>query len=141
MMWVVPTAVALVALAIGGELVVRFLYPQEFHEAGWMLRILAAGSIAALLNQSSGVIWPSLGEFRMITLLMIVQISVLFPAMIAGHSLYGIVGFVGGVALVELLVYPVQAFLARRRDLWQPEVDIPVMFTCYSLIGLGAWLA
>jgi O-antigen/teichoic acid export membrane protein len=141
MMWVVPTAVALVALAIGGEIVVRFLYPQEFHEAGWMLRILAAGSIAALLNQSSGVIWPSLGEFRMITLLMIVQISVLFPAMIAGHSLYGIVGFVGGVALVELLVYPVQAFLARRRDLWQPEVDIPVMFTCYSLIGLGAWLA
>jgi O-antigen/teichoic acid export membrane protein len=140
-MWVVPTAAALVALAVGGDIVVKLLYPEEFHAAGWMLRILTAGSIAAVLNQSSGVIWPSLGEFRMITLLMIVQMSILFPAMIAGYSLYGIVGFVGGVALVELLVYPVQALLARRRELWQPEVDIPVMFICYSLIGLGVWLA
>jgi O-antigen/teichoic acid export membrane protein len=140
-MWVVPTAGVLVALAVGGDIVVEFLYPEEFHAAGWMLRILTAGSIAALLNQSTGVIWPSLGEFRMITVVMIVQMSVLFPAMIAGYTLYGIVGFVGGVALVELFVYPVQSLLARRRRLWQPEVDIPVMFVCYSLIGLGAWLA
>jgi O-antigen/teichoic acid export membrane protein len=138
--WCLPTAAALVVLAIGGEVLIRLLYPPAFHSAGWMLRILAAGSVMALVNQSNGILWPALGEFRVITLLMIVQLPILFGCMVAGHRLHGLAGFVVGVALVELIVYPLQAFLISRRRLWQPKIDLALIGGSGALIALGTWL-
>jgi O-antigen/teichoic acid export membrane protein len=138
--WCLPTAAALIVLAIGGEFLIRLLYRPAFHSAGWMLRILAAGSVMALINQSNGILWPALGEFRVITLLMIFQLPILFACMIVGHRTHGLLGFVVGVALVELLVYPLQAFLIRRRRLWQPKFDLALVSASGALIALGYWL-
>jgi O-antigen/teichoic acid export membrane protein len=137
--WCAPTAAALVLLAIGGSFLIKSLYPSPYHAAGWMLRILAAGSIMALINQSNGIMWPALGEFRIITLLMLIQLPILFASMILGHALFGLVGFVTGVALVELFVYPIQAFLIYRRHLWQPKFDFALLAASGSLIALGYW--
>lgn len=137
--WTIPTVAALLALTLAGEPVVRLLYPEKFHEAGWMVSVLAAGSVAAVLNQATGIVWSALGEFRMIAILMVVQIVVLFTAMIAGHTLGGTRGLVAGVALVELVVYPVQSILVRRRGLWQPEVDLPVLAAATVVAGLALW--
>jgi hypothetical protein len=68
-----------------------------------------------------------------------VQIAFSFVAMFTGYALGGTVGFVVGVASVELLVYPVQAMLIARRKLWQPEVDLPVLALASVVIALG-WL-
>lgn len=140
LLWVVPTAAALVILAIGGDFVIRILYPPQFWAAGWMLRVLAAGSILAVLNQSYSMIWLALGEFRINTFLMILQLPVLLGAMFAGYALYGLPGFVIGVAAVELIVFPVQTYLIARRRLWQPQLDVPVVAACGGLIALGYWL-
>jgi O-antigen/teichoic acid export membrane protein len=135
-----PTTVALVVLAVWGDWLIKLLYPIKYQEAGWMLRVLAAGSIPAVVNQASGVLWPSLGEFRIITVLMVLQLPLLFAAMLLGHAMYGVVGFVVGVASVELLFYPVQALLIARRKLWQPELDVPVVLLSGVIIALGAFL-
>ncbi len=139
-LWIVPTTVALVVLAVWGDWLIKLLYPIKYQEAGWMLRVLAAGSIPAVVNQASGVLWPSLGEFRIITVLMVLQLPLLFAAMLLGHAMYGVVGFVVGVASVELLFYPVQALLIARRKLWQPELDVPVVLLSGVIIALGAFL-
>jgi O-antigen/teichoic acid export membrane protein len=138
--WTVPTCAILAVLALFGELVVRILYRGRFQEAGWMLRILAAGSIPAVINQATGVVWAALGEFRMITILMIIQAPLLFGCMLAGHALAGLRGVVTGIALVELMIYPIQAILAYRRKLWQPELDLPLFAVTAALVGLGWWL-
>jgi hypothetical protein len=103
-----------------------------------MLRILAAGTIPAVVNQATGVVWPALGEFRVITGLMIVQIPVLFAAMLLGHHFFGLIGFVAGVAVVELVIYPVQAVLAARWKLWQPELDLPVLLVSAAVACAAA---
>ena len=139
-LWAVPTCAGLCVFAVFGDWIVHVLYPHAFQDAGWMLRILAAGSIMAVLNQTTGVVWPSLGEFRTITILMVVQVATMLAAMLIGNRLYGTVGFVVGYASVELLVYPVQAALIARRKLWQPEVDLPVLAASAIVIALGAIL-
>ena len=138
--WAVPTIAGLLLFAVLGEWIVHVLYPRVFQDAGWMLRILAAGSIVAVLNQTTGTIWPALGEFRTITVLMIVQVATMFAAMMIGSKLFGTVGFVVGIASVELLVYPVQAVLIARRKLWQPEVDLPLLAASAVVVALGAFI-
>ncbi|HEY5284533.1 MAG TPA: oligosaccharide flippase family protein [Polyangia bacterium] len=139
LLWIVPTVAGLLVLCLGGDWLIRLVYKPTYYDAGWMLRILAAGSIAAVINQSGGVIWPTLGEFRTIVVVMVAQIVLSLACMFIGFALYGTVGFVVGVASVELLVYPVQAMLIARRKLWQPEVDLPVLALAALVAVLGAF--
>ncbi len=139
-LWTVPTAAALVLLSIGGELVIRILYPAQFREAGWMLRILAAGGIFAAINNSYTMAWLALGEFKINTLLMIIQLPVLLGCMFGGYALGGLRGFVIGVASVEMLMFPVQATLIARRRLLQPKLDLPLIAASCALVALGYWL-
>jgi hypothetical protein len=105
-----------------------------------MLRILAAGSIFAVINQSYTIVWLSLGEFRTNTYLMMFQLPILFGAMFAGYKIRGLSGFVVGVASVEMLICPVQAFLVSRHKLWAPRLDLPLIAGSAALIALGFWL-
>lgn len=139
MLWIVPTAVGLLLLFVAGEKLIQIIYKPAYHDAGWMLRILAAGSVVGVVNQSAGVIWPALGEFRTNVVIMATQIALSLVAMFAGYALGGTVGFVIGVASVELLIYPVQSFIVHRRKVWQPEVDLPVLAMA-GLVILGGVL-
>jgi O-antigen/teichoic acid export membrane protein len=138
--WIVPTVLGLAVLAVGGDFVVRILYSARYQDAGWMLRILAAGSIFAVVNQATGVIWPSLGDFRMSTVLMMVQVPLELAAMLVGFHLHGIEGFVIGCVASEMVMYPVQSFLVARRRLWQPELDLPVLAASALIVVAGVLL-
>jgi O-antigen/teichoic acid export membrane protein len=137
LLWMVPTAVGLLLLYLGGGKLIQLIYKPAYHDAGWMLQILAAGSLVGVVNQSAGVIWPALGEFRTNVVIMAIQIVLSLVAMFAGYEMGGTVGFVVGVATVELLMYPVQSAVIRRRKLWQPEVDLPVVAVGGLVILLG----
>jgi len=136
--YLLPTVLGSLALAVWGDVLIRVLYRPEFHEAGWMLRIMGAGCVVAAVNQSAGVLWPALGEFRTITLLMLLQVPVLLAAMFVGHALFGTVGFVVGLCIPELVILPVQSLLTSRRRLWQPELDLPVLVVSALVIAIGA---
>jgi O-antigen/teichoic acid export membrane protein len=138
LLWIGPTVTGLLILFLCGDWFVRLIYKPDYHAAGWMLRILAAGGVAAVLNNSAGLVWMALGKFRTIAAITAVQIALSFPCMFIGYSLHGTAGFVVGVACIELLVYPVQSVLVARQKLWQPEVDLPVLALLALVVGLGA---
>jgi O-antigen/teichoic acid export membrane protein len=135
--WILPTVFGLLLLYLGGDRLIRLIYKPDYHDAGWMLRILAAGSVVGVLNQAAGVIWLARGEFRTNVVIMTVQIGLSLAAMFTGFVLGGTMGFVIGVATVELLVYPLQSAMIARRKLWQPEIDLPVLAVAGLVIGLG----
>jgi len=140
LLWIVPTVFGLLLLCLTGERLIHLIYKPAYYDAGWMLRILAAGSVVAVLNHAGGVIWLALGEFKTNVVIMLVQILLSLAAMFTGYALGGTVGFVVGVAAVELLVYPVQSVLIARRKLWQPEVDLPVLAGAGVVLALGLFL-
>jgi O-antigen/teichoic acid export membrane protein len=120
---------------------IRVLYKANFRDAGWMLRILAAGAIPAVLNQTTGIVWPSLSDFKMIALFMAVQVPVLVVAMYLGRHWYGTPGLVMGVASAELLMWPFESLLvSKRHKLWQPEIDLPCLVISAAIVALGTYL-
>jgi O-antigen/teichoic acid export membrane protein len=141
LLWLVPTVAGLLLLSIWGDVLIRHLYKANYHEAGWMLRILAAGAIVATINQTTGIAWPSLGDFRLIAVFMAVQVPVLVAAMYLGRLWYGTPGLVVGIAAVELLMWPLESFLVQKRHkLWQPEIDLPCLAMSAVVVALGAVL-
>lgn len=137
----VPLAVAgLCVLAIFGQRLVGLLYRPEYYDAGWMLRILAAGYVMRLICSSSNCVWLAIGDsFRMMTM-MAVRIPILFGAMLVGGCYWGAVGTVVGVACVDLVCYPYVAWALRRRNLWNARFDVLTSLAAAGAIALGAWL-
>jgi len=136
LMWIAPTTAGLLCLFLGGDWLIRLLYKPDYHAAGWMLRILAAGAVAAVLNNAAGMVWLTLGKFKTMAAITAVQITLSFPCMFIGYHLYGTAGFVVGVACVEFLLYPLQSVMVARRKLWQPEVDLPVLAVLALVVAL-----
>jgi O-antigen/teichoic acid export membrane protein len=138
--WILPTVAALLVLATWGDVLIALLYRREFHDAGWMVRIFAAGAVVTVVNQSAGVLWPALGEFRTTTLLMIVQVALMVASVVLGHAWFGVVGFCVGTTIPEVIMLPIQSFLLARRRLWQPELELPVLVAAAVAVGVGALL-
>ena len=138
-LWILPTTSHSSSSRSGGT-GSSVAYPTKYQEAGWMLRVLAAGSIPAVINQASGVLWPSLRRVPHHHGADDPPASAALRRHAARPSHVRGVGLVVGVASVELIFYPVQAFLIARRRLWQPELDMPVVLVSGVLIALGALL-
>ena len=136
--WVLPTAAVLLVLAVAGDWIVALLYRDDYHDSGWMVRILSAGYVVGAVNQSRGVVWQAIGDFRMSTMLLVVQVVVLFGGMMLGYALAGSTGFIWGVAAVEPIMYPIQSLMFARHKLWQPEIDLPVLALSAAIIAVGA---
>ena len=69
------------------------------------------------------------------------RVAIGLSAMLGGYAWRGEVGFVIGVAAVELLLYPFQAVMLRAKGFWQPGVDLPLFAFAAAAIALGAWRA
>lgn len=132
--------VVLAPLIIGGDLMIRLLYTSEWHEAGWMLQILAAGTVGGLLNSTYHNALLSLGRTFLTSFLLVTQLILLVSAALIGYHLRGTPGFIVGFAAVEWLNYPIIAIVMMRLKLWQPEVDGPVMAICGIVVAIALML-
>jgi len=118
-------------LIIGGRLFIEFVYPPEYWDAGWMLQYLAAGAMVTAVCCSIGPLFFALGHTYISPILMTSHLCLLIAAGLIGHVVGGEKGFVLGIAMVELLNYPLYAYFLIKRKLWQPEIDL-------TAIGIGA---
>jgi O-antigen/teichoic acid export membrane protein len=132
-----PTVTILIFFSFFGEQIVETLYPPNFWEAGWPLRLLSAGSIAGAINLSMSCVWLPLGASRYTVYLMSIQIPLTFVLMLGGYTLFGPTGCVLGIASVELCMYPIHAAFLAARDLWQPMIDLPLLAIAYGMIALA----
>ncbi len=123
--------------AVFGKEIVWFLYPDSFHDAGWMLEILAAGAVASVIGSTIGPLLLAVGDsFRFMTL-MAVRTGVLLASMTIGGLYFGTVGLVVGAAIPDLFMYPVLVLLVHKYGVWHPKLDLTGFAVAYGLIGIG----
>lgn len=124
---IVPSWLASVALVYFGQDLMEFLYDGRYKDSGWMLQLLALGSLVGCLSSPySAVLWAK-GMVRTSTVLLAVQILVQILAMVVGAHFWGARGLVLAVALTSWLMYPAHAFVYAGLSLWQPKIDLPVI--------------
>lgn len=116
---------------------IEFLYDERYLQAGWMLQILAIGSIGAAVTLTSS---NALLSFSDSFGYMVFQISgglLLVACMLIGGAQFGVIGIITGVAVAKFASYPVIALLMHRHNIWLPQVDGLALVS--SALVIGGW--
>jgi O-antigen/teichoic acid export membrane protein len=133
----------LAALTLGGPLVAQILFPARYHDAGWIMQIVAVGMwFQALESTNASVLlasglpkWLAIGN-----LLKIVLMAVVLPL---SYSRWGFSGALVGMSFVELPKYFVEALRVRKLGLrgWGTELGLTgaVLLCATVALGLHVW--
>jgi len=117
-----------------GEWIVGFLYPPEFHAAGWMLKVLSVGAIGSIVSHSCQPVLLAVGDSFRHLMVFVGQLVILAIAIVIGAALGGAVGVIFAVAFARLLGYFVVAAAIHKYGVWTPALDLgPILG---ALIGL-----
>jgi O-antigen/teichoic acid export membrane protein len=110
-----------------GKPLINFLYDSRYADAGWMLQILAVGTMVTVLGYTYMDVLMAQGRTYFMTLMLGIQVGIQFATIFGGYYLGGEFGAIVGIAATGWFLYPIQAFIFARLKLWQPEVDLPVI--------------
>ena len=117
-----------------GERIVDFLYPPEFHAAGWMLQVLSVGAIGSIVSHSCLPVLLAVGDSFRHLMTFVGQLIILAVAIVIGAYLGGSEGVIFAVAYARLLGYFVTAAAVRKYGVWTPWIDLGPIIG--ALIGL-----
>jgi len=108
----------LVTLLAGfGDILIKFLYDSRWHDASWMLCILALGLWPRMLTNTMGPALLAIGQPRYFAYSGILRFAVLMVAVPTVYYFYGMPGVVITVALSGLADYMVETY-----GLWKHEL-------------------
>jgi O-antigen/teichoic acid export membrane protein len=125
LMQIVPYWLVCVFFVYFGQGLMEILYDDRYKDSGWMLHMLALGSlVGSLIMSYTGILWAK-GMVRTSTVMLAILLLIQVAAMVVGSYLGGAKGLVLGVAAVAWIMYPIHAFVYSRLSLWQPRVDLP----------------
>lgn len=118
-----PTTAGLLLLFLGGDFFIRLIYPEKFHDAGWMLQVAAAGAIFFFTGRTYGSAWLAVGNSFAHMWMMAISLASILVTSLAGYELAGERGFIIGLACAGVLAYPMIAAMAWWRGMWQWRLD------------------
>jgi len=127
-------------LGIFGQEIVDLLFDERYAQAGWMLRILAAGSIGTLVIGTAEMLFVASGDSRSHLIHKATGATFFVLCMVAGYSLGEFKGVLIGMSVGRILGYLPMAFLLRRRGAWLPKLDALAFAASGVVLALGYWL-
>ena len=134
------TLAPMCVLAIWGQPIAELLYTHKYQGLGWILQILAIGGIFHAVELTMSPVLLARGDSFRHMMVLISRAALLIACMIAGGLLDGQFGFVLGVAVAQVLYYPVLAWAVHRHGVWMPKLDLLVMASPAAVVALGILL-
>jgi O-antigen/teichoic acid export membrane protein len=125
-------------LFTAGDFIVHFLYDARYAQAGFMLEILALGTMSYPFLIITNAFLAA-GDTHIVALSSMLKATSLFSFVVIGFFTFGIWGAIGGIALHRLIPSAVIVFLGYRRNwiwIWN-ELRIVPAFIAGMLIGRG----
>lgn len=136
----------LCVIVIWGQEIVNILYPNQYAEVGWMLRILAAGNIFIAIPLTCSSALLAVGDSFRHMIYLVAQAVFLVICMTLG-GLYAEqlgssaeMGLIVGVAVAPVLSYPFLVWAIRRHNIWMPWLDLLAVVCSGIVIGCGLLL-
>jgi O-antigen/teichoic acid export membrane protein len=127
-------------LAIWGQPIAQLLYTDKYQGLGWILQLLALGGIFHAVELTMSPVLLARGDSFRHMLVLISRAVLLIACMIVGGAVDGQFGFVLGVAVAQVLYYPVLAWAVHRHGVWMPRLDLLVMASPAAVVALGILL-
>jgi O-antigen/teichoic acid export membrane protein len=131
------TLPALWVFSLAGPEIVDFLYDDRYHEAGWMLQILAVGAIGRVVTLSAENIALARGNSFQHMWLQVSHAGLLVICMAIGAATHGVVGLLVGTSIARILGYLPLIPLVRANGVWLPMMDAAAFILSALVIGGG----
>jgi O-antigen/teichoic acid export membrane protein len=110
-----------------GSSLMALLYDRRYEDSGWMLQLLALGWLAGCIVSSYNGILFAKGSSHLNTIQLSSQLIIQVICIYVGYDIAGTEGLVIGFSVALWIIYPVNAFLLSRLNLWQPSIDLPFL--------------
>lgn len=133
---VVAFAPPMWALSLGGQWIIDLLYDPRYTEAGWMLQVLAAGAIGAVINVPASSILLAVGDSKRHMMLQAGRGLLLIACVAAGAFIGDVTGMIIGVAASKVIDYPLLVWAIRRYGVWTPILDM-LTFAVSGIVIFG----
>jgi len=127
-------------LAIYGHHLIAFLYDDRYQSAGWMVRVLAAGAIASTIAGTVDPILLAKGDSFRYMLQLASRLVLQILGMTLGAYAGGVNGFIIGLAIADLLNYPILMGLVRKHGGCLPSLDLTAFGVSAAVVVLGWYL-
>jgi O-antigen/teichoic acid export membrane protein len=111
-------------LILFGPEIIEFLYDQRYHRAGIFLSLVALSGAFTVVTLPYGAALLALGDSRSNAAIMGFNVLLRVSCTLAGFWLGGVEGMLASVAIVPILLYPMQAFMVRKRAILHWQLDI-----------------
>ena len=115
--------IPLFILAIWGPQIINFLYPKNYHEAGWMLKILAISFSFKSITATLSPFLFAVGNSFKAMIVILSGACVMIICMIVGGHFYGPKGIIWALPLGEFLTYPILVVTLLPYRIWMPWLD------------------
>ncbi|MBI2435140.1 MAG: lipopolysaccharide biosynthesis protein [Candidatus Hydrogenedentes bacterium] len=137
MLLTVPPMWVLVMLAPS---LIDLLYDARWHEAGWMLQLLAIGATAQCIFYPIEIVLLAMGNSFAHMRLQFMRTIILLGAMLAGGYFFGTYGMLVGVVAANVLYYPALVWFVRPYGVWLPALDLGALAASTLVIAVGLGL-
>lgn len=131
-------APVILILSLFGVFIVDFLYDSRYYEAGWMLQVMALGTLFSLNIDTLLTLVLSKAESFNYMVLLACKALILFSTMTLGGYFYDLIGLIYGIAIAPALFYPIVAIFMRRYGIYTMKMDY-LLIGCILLIVLPSW--
>ena len=126
-------------MVLAGPEFIRFAYKPEYWDAGFLLQLLACGSILTGMAAPVEIVFLAVGDSYRHFLTMLSRSVTLLSAMALGGYLNGSDGIIWGIVLAPALHYPFLSLLARKYGVWVPWLDVLGLVASALVIAAGLW--
>ena len=128
------------ALVIGGQFFIDILYDSRYSSAGWMLQVLAVGTIGSVITVTTANALLAFGDSFGFMLFQAARGVLLLVCMIIGSHYFGVVGLIAGISASKFLCYPILAVIVKKHRVWWLGLDIFAVISSVLAIGFGVWM-
>ena len=131
--------VMLIAVICVGDLFILRVFPKPYHDAAWMVPILAVGLWHTLLYSTISPAILSLQKAHYNAFAYLVYCISLFILLPWGFHVMGMVGAVIAVAFSDLPVYFVNAYSASREGIPTLNQDLLLTLSFLGSLAVALW--
>ncbi len=111
-------------LVFFGGFIVDLLYDSRYHEAGWMLRLMAVGAVATNVIRSAERVLLADGDSFRHMMVRVVGGALFLACLAVGGYVGGLLNMMLSIVAARFLAYVPLAVALKRRGVWLPQLDL-----------------
>ncbi len=123
-------------LIIFGQQVVDLIFDHRYHGGGWILRLIALGSVPYIIS-GIGQFYIANGNSKVLMQLTIVKSIFYFIAIFVGYQIAGSNGIIIAIALYPILNYLIEVYVQHQYRVWLASIDISFIILTMVVVYIG----